>query len=135
MEVRVEDSNEEHCNGTEAKSYAQAFGTHLRFLRERVYEETTREFANRLGLSSAYLNRIELARAGELRRETVVKLATRLDMPPASLLVKAGYMPQDVPEKEAYASIAEKLALMDEGVRAIACDIIDCLLANYPRRE
>ncbi len=77
-------------------SRAQDFGNHLHRIRAEVFEESLRDFSKRIGLSPSYINKIEAGEVGAPRRSTVIEIAEKLAMKPDGLLLKAGYVPDDL---------------------------------------
>ena len=114
--------------------YAVQFGRHIRYLREKVFNESIRPFARRVGLSPSYLGRIELGQVGVPRRSTVENIAHCLPgVDVATILAKAGYAPQTSPEETELDYIMLKLKLIDDTHIALAVDFIDFLSTKYAK--
>jgi len=110
---------------------ATDFGAFIKYIREQVYKESTRAFATRIRLSPGYLNRIELGRVGIPRRDTVERIASRLDIDGDTLLLKAGYAPDTQDTMQEAQLIAFKLSRMSPEYRNIVHSIIDVFTINH----
>lgn len=77
------------------RKVAGDFGRFLHKVRTEVFEESLRDFARRVELSPSYLNRLELSGDANPTRNTVLSIASRLQMEPDALLLKAGFVPDN----------------------------------------
>ena len=84
-------------------------GQHLRWIRREIYDENLRDFAARVGLSPAYLSKIELAQVTP-RRSTLEDVARKLGARPDELLIAAGYLPADTPASDVTRLLIESLS-------------------------
>lgn len=84
----------------ETNRRSKEFGLHLHRIRTEVFDESLRVFGKRVGLSPSYLGKIENGEVGAPRRSTVLEIATALSMKPDGLLLKAGYIPDNLERGE-----------------------------------
>jgi transcriptional regulator with XRE-family HTH domain len=114
----------------------QIFGEYLRFIRERVFEESLRAFAARVDLSPGYIGKLELGQIGVPRRPTIEAMAEKLELDPDALLLKAGYLPENPSEEDEYEFISIKLSRIAPDVREVVLTAfsaeLDALAAKYP---
>ncbi|MFK4102896.1 helix-turn-helix domain-containing protein [Streptomyces sp. NPDC019531] len=78
------------------------FGGYVKQLRQER-QLSIRELAARIGLDSGALTRIEHGKVATPRPGTLRGLATALDVPPADMFARAGYVtPEELPDLATY---------------------------------
>ena len=115
--------------------YAAAFGQYLHFLREQVYGESLRKFAERSGVSAGYIGKLESGQIGVPRRPTIQRIAQALNVDVDIMLSKAGYAPRSTGIDEGLEYIDLKLRRIRPDLIPVLVDIIDALAVKYPRSK
>lgn len=73
----------------------ETFGALVRRLRQE-HEITLRQFAKQVGVSAAFLSKVELGQFSPPGEEKIIAIARRLDYNPDLLLARAGKVSSDV---------------------------------------
>jgi transcriptional regulator with XRE-family HTH domain len=117
---------------------SKEFGAHIKRIRSEVFDESLRDFAKRVGLSSSYIGKLEAGEVGMPKRATVEEIASHIGMKPDNLLLKAGYVPDSATDgagEEEYLSML--LATLSpeerEAVKAYVQHVKDYGIARVSR--
>ncbi len=132
---RSRDRTNRATRGTTKRPGEMNFGALLRERRESLRRSdrrfSLRQVAERIGVEPSYLSKVERGEAAPPSEDTIVRLATELDLDPDALLALAGKVSSDLKEvirrrPELFGRLIRELRdLPDHAVLRIAREVRD----------